>query len=148
MSTIPIAQPAINTLLQRGNAASPEVFTTVANVGDMSWGLQANVVDVTSHSTGVPWHEKLTTLLDGGDVTFPLFFVPSSSGQAGHNDTSGLMEDFTNRTIRNWKLIFPDQAATTYYFSASINKFQIESKVADVLRASVSFAVTGEPTFA
>src|SRR5271166_2024974 len=59
-----VAQPAINTFLQLGNGQSPETFTTVANVGTITGpGLSLNVVDVTSHSTGVPWRQKIGTLL-------------------------------------------------------------------------------------
>jgi|SRR6185369_8462708 len=141
------AQPAINTLLKLGNGASPEVFTTIANVGDLSGpGLQATVVDVTSHSTGVPWREKITTLLDGGDLSVPLYFIPSDTG---HKQLLSIFTEKNGTTngLRNYKLVFPDGAATTYAFSAYISKFSLKEPVAGVIEAAVTFTLTGQPTF-
>ena len=148
------AQPAINTLLKIGNLGSPILFNTIANVGDMSpaFGLKADIVDVTSHSTTVPWRQKITTLLDNGDLSIKLFFIPSSAGTDGqvnqpygHNGTNGLLSVFTGRQLREYQLVFPDAAATTYYFQAYISKFNIVSKVAGVLEADVTFTLTGQP---
>lgn len=152
--TIAQAQPAINTLLKIGNLGSPITFNTIANVGDMSpaIGMKADIVDVTSHSTTVPWRQKITTLLDNGDLSFKLFFIPSSAGSDGtpntpygHDGTNGLLAVFTGRQLREYQLVFPDAAATTYYFQGYISKFNITSKVAGVLEADVTITLTGQP---
>ena len=148
------AQPAINTLIKIGNLGSPISFNTIANVGDISplLGMKADIVDVTSHSTTVPWRQKITTLLDNGDVSFKLFFIPSSAGSDGtpntpygHDGTNGLLAVFTGRQLREYQLVFPDPVATTYYFQAYISKFNILAKVAGVLEADVTFTTTGQP---
>jgi Lambda phage tail tube protein, TTP len=154
LGTIAAAQPAINTLLKIANEGSPILYNTIANVGDLTGPtMMAKVVDVTSHSTGSPWTEKITTLLDGGDITLPLFFVPSSpgsDGQAntpfGHDGTNGLLSVFTQRQLRNYSITFPDAAATTYYFEGYVSKFSMKAAVAGVLTADVTFTITGEPT--
>ncbi len=149
--SIAAAEPAINTLLKIGYG-SPEVFSVIANVGDLSGpSLSAAVVDVTSHSTGTPWREKIVTLLDGGDIQLPLFFIPSSPGNQnpfGHDGTNGLLAVFTSRTLKNYEMVFPDQAQTTYSFQAYISKFNFKEPVAGVIAADVTFTITGEPTFA
>ena len=145
-----IAQPAINTLLKLGNAGSPESYTLIANVGDItgpSYG--ATIVDVTSHSTSIPWREKITTLLDGGQVTFKLFFIP---GDAGHKL---LLATFYNRGAAGqaagvppqWSITYPDPSATTVYFTGFISKFPVTATVAGVLEATVTIDVTGEPIY-
>jgi len=141
MST-PIGIPAINTLLYLGAAGSPPGgYTLIANVGDITGpSMSAAVVDVTSHSTAVPWREKITTLLDGGTVTFPLVFDP---GDSNHQTLLGV---FVNRQQRGYKLQFPDPGQTTWYFDAYIDKFSEDMKVAGGIMASVSFVITGEPT--
>jgi len=145
----PIGIPAINTWLYLGASDSPATFTNpIANVGDIAGpGLTAAVVDVTSHSALNPWREKLTTLLDGGQVTFPLFFDPGDT--TSHQLLLGV---FAARSIREYKLRFPDgryagnpSADTIWFFSASIKDFKMDAKVADVLRASITLEVTGEP---
>lgn len=152
MSNIAQAQPSINTLLKVGDKGSVEKFHTVANVGDLSGlTLSANVVDVTSHSTDVPWRQKIVTLLDAGDLTLPLYFVPSSGEPAGDSDpmghdfTNGLGSIFTARERRNYKLVFPDEAETTWAFEAYISKFTMKASVAGVLEATVTFVATGQP---
>lgn len=150
-AVIASAQPAINTLLRIGTQGSPTVFATIANVGDITGpGFKADVVDVTSHSNSNPWRQKITTLLDNGDVSMKLFFIPSSAGTSdgtpfGHDGTNGLLSVFTGRQLREYSITFPDPAATTWYFQAYVSKFSMTSKVAGVLEADVTFTTTGEP---
>ena len=144
---IVIAQAAVNTYLAIGNSSSPTSYTAIANIGDITGpGLSAAVVDVTSHSNTDPWRQKITTLLDGGEVTLPCYFVPSSSGDGGHNNASGLENIFTQRTLRKYMIYYPDPAHTTDYFSAYISKFSRKAPVAGVLTADVTFTLTGLPT--
>ena len=141
MST-PIAQPAINTLVQMGDGNSPEVFTTVANVSSITGlGLSAMVQDVTSHSTAVPWREKITTLLDAGDLSFDIFFIPNDTGH------KALLAVFTGRTLKDWRLVFPDTNATKWLFQAYISKFSMSAPVDGVIKAAITFSATGQPTF-
>lgn len=147
---MPIASAlaAINTLFKIGSQGCPQTFTTIANVGDLSGpSVSGTVVDVTSHSTGSPWREKIVTLLDGGEISLPLFFIPSSSGPDGHNGTNGLLSVFTNRELRRYSLTFPDGAQTTYYFDAYITKFNFTEPVAGVVTANCTFTITSEPIF-
>lgn len=150
MST-PIAVAAINTLLQLGNGSSPEVYTSVANVGDITGlSMQATVVDVTSQSNGSPFRQKIVTLLDAGQVSFPLYFVPDDAGHAL------LLHIFTTRASdylaitgggAPWRLQFPDQDATRYAFNAYISKFSQKAPVAGVIVADTTLEVVGQPNF-
>jgi len=138
----PIAVPAINTLIQLADSSSPPNYTTIANVGDITGlGLAATVVDVTSHSTTVPWREKITTLLDAGQLAFKLYFVPDDGGHRS------LLALFTGRVLSNWRIVFPDQDATKYTFQAYISKFSLTEPVAGVIEASVTFEAVGQPNF-
>jgi hypothetical protein len=154
MSTTPAALAAMNTRLYLGSTTSPITYgNPIANVGDLSGpSMSANVVDVTSHSNTTPWRTKQVTLLDGGDVSLPLYFIPDPTSGAGHDGTAGLLFIFTSRGNNNglprrYKLVFPDTAATTYYFDAHISKFSMKEPVAGVVTADVTFTVTGMPTF-
>jgi len=139
----PIAQPAINTLIQWADNNSPPNYNTVANVGDITGlGMSAAVVDVTSHSTSIPWREKITTLLDAGQLSFKLYFIPMDSGH------KQLLSFFTTRTLVNWRITFPDQDATKYSFSAYVSKFTMSEPVAGVMEAAVTFDTVGQPNFA
>ena len=164
-STFPIGLPAINTLLKIGNGASPEIYNTIANVGDLNGPtLSSTVVDVTSHSSAVPWREKLVTLLDAGEITLPLFYIPASTGVIGTPNTPfghdygdggitqfGLEGVFTSRgrtavgTPYNFAIQYPDATQTTDYFTGFVSKFSKKAAVAGVEMAEVTIVLTGQP---
>jgi predicted secreted protein len=137
----PAAQPAINTFLQLGNGASPEVFTTVANVSSITGpGLSLNVVDVTSHSTAVPWRQKIGILLDQGDLTFDCYFIPND---AGHQ---ALMAQFVTRNTTDWQLSFPTTPTRTVWgLHGFISKFSMSEPVDNVVKAQLTITGTGIP---
>lgn len=140
MATMPAAQAAINTLLQRGNGGSPETFTTVANVSSINgFDMSVKSDDVTSHSSGVPWRQKIPTLIDPGKLTTDIFYIPSS---AGHKQ---LVDDFANRRILDYKLVFPDAAGTTWQCQMFIQQFKVMSPVDGVTKAQLVFELTGDP---
>lgn len=146
MGTTPNALPAMNTYLYLGSSAvSPITYgaNPIANVGDYAGpSMSANIVDVTSHSNTDPWRQKITTLLDGGDLTLPCYFIPADT------DHKALLAVFTARELRQYKLVFPDTGHTTWYFDAYISAFRFTEPVAGVVTANVTFTVTGEPTLA
>lgn len=146
MSTIPAALPAINTLLQYGSGTSPETWTTIANVS--SYGgptFAGNVVDVTSHSNDNAWRQKIVTLLDAGEIPFDLFFIP---GSTVHN---AILEFFMvrgNGTAGNpidFRLVFPNSAATKWYLYGFFSKFSFSIPVDGVVKASCTITMTDEP---
>jgi Lambda phage tail tube protein, TTP len=148
MSTTAIAIPAINTLLQYGNGASPEVWTTVANIGDLGGPqMSSTVQDVTSQSTGDYFRRKIQTLLDSGMITAPLYFVP---GDAGHQ---ALLEIFLGRSGNTgnptyWRVLFPVAAGTPqigYIFQGWLTKFALKEPVAGVIEAAIEVTLTGPP---
>jgi hypothetical protein len=146
MAAIPSALAAINTVIAIGSQGCPQTFTDIANIGDLEGpSIEAEVVDVTSHSTNNPWRQKIVTLLNAGQITIPLFFIPSSTGDGGHGATSGLLQVFTGRQLRWYRMRFPDTAVTTWYFQAYLSSFSMTAPVAGVETANVTFELTGQP---
>lgn len=144
MATIAISGKG--TLLKIGDGGGPEVFTTVAEVksiGGPSFSSDTN--DVTSHDSPGAYREFIASLIDPGDLSFDINFVPTA---ATHNASTGLLRDFQNRIRRNFKLVFPDTAATTWSFQGIVTGFQLNAPTDDVLSASVTIKITGQPTLA
>lgn len=128
--------------LQVGNGASPETFTTVANVESYTRAGQSRVVD-TSNVTDA-WQRVLPTLLEAGKVSLTIFWVmedPSHDSQA-----FGLRGLWQNKTKADWKLVFPDGNNSTDAFTAYVTKFSDSGKVADVFKASIDLSQTGQPS--
>lgn len=135
---------ANGTLLQIGDGATPtEAFTTIAEVKTIGGPtLSARMQEVIHHSGG-GWVDKLAILLDAGDVSFEINFIPTD---ATHSYAAGLLKDFYNKTRRNFKLIFPDAGTTTWQFAAFVSEFESNAPSDNVLTASVTLTVTGVPT--
>jgi hypothetical protein len=145
---VPIALPAINTLLQVGSGTSPETFATIANVSSINGlSMSATVVDVTSMSTGNPWREKVVTLLDAGSAAFDIFWIPSTSSAKNVLTLFGERGAGTAGVPIDFRLVFPDVGATTYSFAGFFDKIGLVEAVADVCKAAVSIVATGPPTF-
>ena len=141
------ALSAYATLLKIGDAADPEVFTTIAevvNIGGPS--LSLDPIDVTNHSSPSAWKEFVAGLKDGGEVSFEVNFIPT---EATHkNAAGGLLNDLDGRTLRNFELIFPDSGATKWTFAAFITGFEVAAPVDGKLSASITLKLSGVPVIA
>lgn len=128
------------TLLKMADRATHLTYATVAEVLDIK-GPQIKGVreDATNHGSG-GWVEKITTLKDGGKVTFDLHFV---SGDSTHNKTVGLLAASIAQTREYFQVIFPDSSGFQFYAYVDMN---FEAKVKGKLTASVELDLTGPVT--
>lgn len=136
------------TLLQKGNGAGPEVFTTIAEVTEITPpALKRESIDATSHASPAAWHEKLKGLKDPGQVTFSINYLPAN---ATHGiGVGGLLGDFSNdTTISNWKLVFTDGSSTAWIFPAFVVSFAPKAPLNGRLTADVTLEISGQPTLA
>lgn len=129
--------PVAGTQLQAGNGASPEIFTTICNVADLSLPLVAETADVTN--VGCQWRSRIKTLLDMGKIKFKIFWVME---EATHeNDISGAVRGlrylFLNLILVDWKLIYNDFNYSTDYFQAYVTGFSETGKVGGVWEAEI-----------
>jgi len=137
---------AFGTLLKIGDGESSETFTTIAEVTNISGpGLSLDTIDVTSHSSTDGWREYIAGLLEAGEITFDINFIPTDVTQ---NHTAGLLGDLANKTKRNFELVFPDAGATTWSLAAFVTSFEPTEAIDDKLTASVTLKLAGKPTLA
>jgi predicted secreted protein len=140
------ALAGFGTLLQIGNGATPETFTTIAEVRDISGPeLSLDTVDVTSHDSAGGWEEHVATILRSGEVTFDVNYIPT---ETTHDAGTGLIADMVARELRNFQLVFPDVGATTWSFAAYVTGVSPAMPVAEDLLASITLKLTGQPTLA
>ena len=137
---------AFGTLLKIGDGAASESFTTIAEVSNIGGpGLGLDPIDITNHSSTGGWKEFVGGLLDGGEVSLDINYDPT---HATHDASTGLIKDMTDRTVRNFQLVFPDTSSTTWTFAALVTAFETSEPVDDKLAASVTLKVSGQPTLA
>jgi hypothetical protein len=137
---------SFGTLFQRGDGVTPtEGFTTVAEVKDIEGPAMSRETHEVTHQESPDRHmERIGGLLDTGEVTFTLNWVPSN---ATHDDATGLIFDLRTPERRNYRLVFPDAASTTWTFPGLVTEFAPKAPVDGVLEADVTVTVCGAPTF-
>ena len=137
---------AFGTLLKIGDGAGSESFTTIVEVTDVGWGgMKVSLADVTNHGSVNAFKEVVPTTVDPGQVKFSVNFLPSALTQSF---TYGLLRDIAARNKRNFQLVFPTPAPTTWAFSAYVTGFDQKGPADGKLAADFTLDITGYPTFA
>jgi hypothetical protein len=128
-------------LFQRGNGATPEVFTTIGEVVSFNGpDGSASEIDVTSLTSSAK--EFRLGLYDEGQISFECNLLPVDTAQIG------LRADRAAGTQRNFQIVLTDTGTTTLSFAAFVKQFAISGGVDAVMKASVTLRVTGTVTWA
>lgn len=134
--------------LSRGDGASPEVFTKIAELADLSPPtLAKDSVEFTHTDSPDSFREFLPGLKDGGEFTATVNLIPGNATQG--NTSGGALHDFINETVaRNWRIAFPGSPAMTWTFKAFITGFEAATPMDDKMTYAITFKVAGAPTIA
>jgi hypothetical protein len=117
--------PAYGTQIQVMSQSSPETYETISGVGDITGpNTQVAEIETTSHSTGSPHRTYIPTLIDDGDLSFPMFWNPADPTQA-IDSSFGLEYLFQNRITTKFRMVNTDpghQTRTCYGFVKQIGE--------------------------
>lgn len=134
---------AKGTLLKVGDSASPEAFTTIAQIFSLSGpSIAQEELDVTDHSSTGGWKEFIAGLKDLGEVSGELHF---DGAQTTQDETTGLVARVSDGTVKNYRITFPD--GTNVTFAALVKSFEFAANVGDKLTAAFTLKATGAPTW-
>jgi hypothetical protein len=78
-------------------------------------------------------------------VTFKCNFLPDDDTQGFQ--TSGLLKDDEDGTLRNFERLFPDTGATKSSFAAYVGNISPGAPIAGALELNVTLRVTGPVTW-
>ncbi len=132
---------AHGTLLKRGDGGSPQTFATIAEVGDIDGPtLKAVMEDFTHHGSG-GYVERKPVLKDASQLKFQVHFI---SSDATHDKTTGLVADWGNKTLRDFKIYFPDSSG--FSFSGYVEEIGFKAPVKGKLTADVTLSLSGPIT--
>jgi predicted secreted protein len=128
--------------LQRGNGASPQVYTPIAELKKITRsGSKADMADVTNMESGA-YREVLPTLLTPGEISFEGNYIPADATQ------QQMQSDFNNQTKASWQIVLPNSLGT-WTFEAYVTALDIPDLQVDK-EASITgkLTITGAPAFA
>ena len=141
-----LALPAIasfNSQLYLGGPTSPPTYVLQARIGNVKFGgIAIDVVDVSNQTSTA--HRKLATLLNPGDMTFDLYYEPSSTQDEGLFN----LVIAEPPVLQQWKVVL---AAGTdncqLLFNGYLSKFPIDASIGKALMASgCTIAIDGSIT--
>lgn len=134
------AKSGLGTTLKKGDGASPEVFTTIAEVTDIDGpGMEQGTIDATNMDSANLVEKITNALIDYGEISFEVNWLPNTTGH------KALITDMTNRTNRNFKLAFTDTAE--WPFAALITGIKPKLNYKEKNGATVKLTLTSKPTF-
>lgn len=131
---------AHGTLLKMYDRATHLTPATIAEVLDIKGpSIKGVREDATTHSSG-GWVEKITTLLDGGKVTFDIHWIAADATQ---NKTTGLLAASIAKTKEKFQVLYPDSSGFEFWALVDVD---YDSKVKGKLMASVELDISGAIT--
>ncbi len=133
-------------VLKRGDAASSEQFTAIAELFNLSGpSLGLDTVETTHTASTGAYREYIAGLLEAGEVSAEVNFLPADATQT---EAAGILLDLKNRTLRNWQIIWTDAGPTTWAFAAFVTSFEPSASIEDRMTASITLKLSGDPTLA
>jgi predicted secreted protein len=125
------------TQLEQGDGATPEVFTPIANITNISLPAPAvDTYDVTSHDSPTRYREFVNGLIDAGEVSCDINYDPEE------HDT--IMSGIAASEVGNFRITFPSGAQ--WAFAAVITGFEASVPIDDKMSGSLTFKVSGAVT--
>jgi len=129
------------TNFQRGDGASPEVFTTVGDVINVTGpGITKDEIEVTALDSSAK--EFIGALDDPGEVSLELNWNPQDAEHVN------LRTDAEGNTARNYRIVWSDVSATQVTFNGEVMEFSINTEANDAAKGSVRVKINGALTWA
>lgn len=123
------------------NQNSPATYDTLAEVTNITPpGRSKDAVEATHTQSPNRYREFISGLKDGGECSIEMNFVPAGT------DFDKIDEAFESDELVNCRITFTDLSVWT--FSAIVTGVEPEAPVDDKMVVSVTFKISGQPTFA
>lgn len=124
------------TVLSRGDAASPEVFTAIGDVISIA-GPAISKDEIETTALDSTAKEFIGALDDPGEITMELNWNPQDSEHVN------LRADAEGSVVRNYRVIWSDVSTTQVDFSAEVMEFSLNTEPNDAVKGSVRMKISG-----
>jgi predicted secreted protein len=131
----------LGSALQRGDGGGPEVFTTIPSCKTLGGPkVDSTQIDTTTLDTAGGYETFVMGLKKPGTVSFELVWDPQD---ATHR---GLLTDFDNKTLRNFKIIWPDAGPESFTFAAYVKSWEPKASPQTELSITMELQISGAVT--
>ena len=131
--------PAEGTLFQRGDGASPEIFNDVGRVYSIgAAGKETPPIDVTAFADAV--RQYINGMPTMTQISIGVRYDPGDSEQ------TGLRDDQTARTRRNFQIVWNSSPPETWAFTAIVTSFGADAALDDAIMATINLQPTTDFT--
>lgn len=134
---------AYGSILQMGDGATPEVFTSIAEITELTFlEMSRDKIDVTNHSSPNGYREKLPGMRDAGKISVKANWLPNNSTQ---DETTGVLASFNTDTNKNWKIIAAGSIVQAA-FAGHVSDFKADLPLEEQGQLEFSIEISGKPT--
>ena len=129
----------VGTAFKRGDGASSENFTAIAEVNSISGpGMTRAFIDVTSLDSTGGYREFIGGFRDGGQISLEMNFT--LDGYAT------MLSDYESASSVNYQIVLADTNETTLDFAAFVTDLPLNVVPDDKVTISVTMKITGQVT--
>lgn len=126
--------------LKMGDGASPENFTTIAEVYNIDgWSLERDMIDATSFDSGDD-REYIGGIRDVGEMNASVHLVPDDPT---HNAATGFLRAYLDGVAKNLRVVWPNGALTSWTAKSLVKAIKPSGEVGGKLISALSFKGTG-----
>jgi predicted secreted protein len=131
------AMIGMGSTFEMADPATPTVWTLISEVFDMSIpSSNPDQIDVTNFQSANRRREYIAGLVDSGEISFEMNYVPGSASDLALLAALG--------TTKNCRLTFPNGVRIS--FAGNVQTYEPKAPTDDRMTASVSFKVSGALT--
>ena len=132
-----------NVYFERGDAASPEVFTRICQVFDISGLGETNALVEATTMCSAGSREYIGGLADGAEITI------EGNYEQGDTDLAAMIADQKAKTAKNYQIVVEQNSPSeTFSFSAIPLSWTLNPSSDDRNTISFTFKVSGAITIA
>lgn len=134
-----LAQSGVGVSINRGDGASSEVFTAIAEINTINFtGMTQDTIDVTTMDSSGGYDEFITGFKNSGECTFNMNFTTVNFAQ--------MKTDFEAVVSKNYRVIFADTGLTQFNFAALCTGLGMPIPLRDKISVDVTLKITGAIT--
>jgi hypothetical protein len=136
---------AAGSLLQAGDGAGSEVFTSIAEITKLTPpNLSRDDIDVTHTLSSNGYREFIGGWRDGGEVSMEANWLPTGATQS--YTSPGLHGLFNAKDVpHNWKILVGTGPLITIAFTGFITAFEPDLDIENQGKLSVTIKISGKP---